>query len=169
MTQLLKFKRSPTTSLSRLQGMAALITLGLLILLPLEPGVKLSLCGLLGLYVVMLWRRRWAYPDIDNLLIDIVEQKISAGLLSAPLPSTRLSSAGLPNSEPSEERLSCRVKYVSHWLVMLAYPTPESYRQRCCYLPRYFFRYSQLPIFPGMLGQEDFGRLLAVARSMARL
>lgn len=125
--------------------MAASITAILLLLLPLDIRVTFATGFFLGLILVLLKRQRSTDAGIDKLTIDVAEQCVS-------LARTE--------NELMDQSINCRVKYFSPRLVMLSYRQSSAGYFGCRRLPRY----ARVPIFRSMLSEEDFIRLLAVAR-----
>ena len=125
--------------------MAASITAILLLLLPLDVWVTFVTCFLLVLVLVMLKRQRLTDAGIGKLTIDVAEQCVGIARTGDELVN---------------QPINCQVKYFSPRLVMLSYRRSTVGYFGC----RRLRRYSSMPIFRGMLSDEDFSRLLAVAR-----
>ena len=146
----------------RLQGMTVFITVVLLFLLPLALPVRLALYGLLSLLAVGLVLQSRDKPEFKSLTIDTDAQTVSINYSSSGSGSA---SGGDLEQNPQEgttiaKPLGCRVEYFSQRLIMLAYCQPgDNYFQRS-----YLHRYRRLSVFPTMLSNDDYRRLLAVVR-----
>ncbi len=157
--QHLKLKTSPTAMLWRLQGAAVLMTTVLLFLLPLALLVRLALLGLLGLVVVGLVLQSRHKPEFKSLTIDTEAQTVSIDYSSPESVSGEGIEQKLQQERATTVKpLGCRVEYFSQSLIMLAYSQEVEDDVQC----RYLRRSGRLPVFPSMLSNDDYRRLLAV-------
>lgn len=147
--------------LGRLQGVVVLITAVLLALLPLALPVRLALYGLLSFLTVGLVQQSREKRGFKSLTIDTDAQTVSINYVLSGSGLGQGLEQGLEHSLKKEavaKPLSCRVEYFSQRLIMLAYSEPDDHYFHC----RYLRRSRRLPVFPPMLSQEDYRRLLAV-------
>lgn len=160
--QHLELKTAPTAIVWRLQGVVILMTAVLLFLLPLALPARVALYGLLSVIAVGLILRSREERDFKSLTIDTDAQTVSIehSLSGSGSESRQDLDQNQQEGAMAAKQLSCRVEYFSQRLVMLAYREPADDDFRC----RYLRRFRRFPVFPPMLGDDDYRRLLAVAR-----
>ena len=98
----IKFEVTPATALWRVQCVAALVALVLVVILPLTTMVKAVLLSALGLILLVQHQRNAAQAVVSGLYIDIAQREI------------RVSGAG-------DEPVACRGEYFSGWLIVFGY------------------------------------------------